>query len=260
MASVLGLGDRVATRRNDPDLQVANRQTWTITGIGDDGSLPPARPRTDGTERSRPTTPARFVELAYATTVHGAQGDTVARAHVAIGDTTGAAAAYVAMTRGRETNIAHLVAEDLDEARRQWVETFGRDRADLGPAHARTRAIDDIDRYGPAVPPADPAALPRRPGRGLPEVPPTPTRGRKPRNRPLTTPVENTNGGTLLTCANPTFPTTFPRHVPRPGGTRSVTLSIHADRHEQTHPRPADDHPSRGQPKPGFGKPSSKTS
>ncbi len=35
----IGLGDRVATRRNDPDLRVANRQTWTITGIGDDGSL-----------------------------------------------------------------------------------------------------------------------------------------------------------------------------------------------------------------------------
>ena len=43
----------------------------------------------------------RFVELAYATTVHGAQGETVDRAHVAIGEHTGAAAAYVAMTRGR---------------------------------------------------------------------------------------------------------------------------------------------------------------
>ena len=43
----------------------------------------------------------RFVELAYATTVHGAQGETVDHAHLAIGDTTGAAAAYVAMTRGR---------------------------------------------------------------------------------------------------------------------------------------------------------------
>ena len=32
----VGLGDRVATRRNDPDLGVANRQTWTVTGIGED--------------------------------------------------------------------------------------------------------------------------------------------------------------------------------------------------------------------------------
>ena len=74
----------------------------------------------------------RFVELAYATTVHGAQGETVDRAHVAISETTGAAAAYVAMTRGRDANTAHLVADTVDEARRQWVETFARDRADLG--------------------------------------------------------------------------------------------------------------------------------
>ena len=53
------------------------------------------------------------------------------------------------MTRGRERNTAHLVAETVDDARQQWVEVFGRDRADLGPAHARRQAIDAIDRYGP---------------------------------------------------------------------------------------------------------------
>ena len=35
----IGIGDRVATRRNDGDLGVANRDTWTVAGIGDDGSL-----------------------------------------------------------------------------------------------------------------------------------------------------------------------------------------------------------------------------
>jgi ATP-dependent exoDNAse (exonuclease V) alpha subunit len=145
----LGIGDRVATRRNDPDLQVANRQTWTITDVGDDGSL---ILRGRGRDRLVPAEyAARFVELAYATTVHGAQGGTVDRAHVALGDTTGAAAAYVAMTRGRENNTAHLIAESLDEARQQWVAVFGRDRADLGPALARRQAIEAIDRYGPAA-------------------------------------------------------------------------------------------------------------
>lgn len=33
------LGDRVATRHNDADLDVASRQTWTAAGIGEDGSL-----------------------------------------------------------------------------------------------------------------------------------------------------------------------------------------------------------------------------
>ena len=142
----IGLGDRVATRRNDPDLGVANRQTWTVTGLGEDGSL---TFRGRGRDRVLPAEYAnRFVELAYATTVHGAQGETVDRAHVAIGDTTGAAAAYVAMTRGRDGNTAHLVAESVEEARRQWVEVFARDRADLGPAHAKRQAIEAIDRYG----------------------------------------------------------------------------------------------------------------
>ena len=37
----------------------------------------------------------------------------------------------------------------VEDARKQWVAAFGRDRADLGPAHARRQAIDSIDRYGP---------------------------------------------------------------------------------------------------------------
>jgi hypothetical protein len=155
----IGLGDRVATRRNDPDLGVANRQTWTVAGIGEDGSL---IVHGRGRDRELPAEYAtRFVELAYATTVHGAQGETVDRAQVAIGDTTSAAAAYVAMTRGRDGNVAHLVAETVEDARQQWIAVFSRDRADLGPAHARGQAIDAIDRYGPQ---------PRR--RPTPEPPP----------------------------------------------------------------------------------------
>jgi conjugative relaxase-like TrwC/TraI family protein len=143
----IGVGDRVATRRNDPDLQVTNRQTWTVTRIGKDGSLVL---HGRGRDREVPADYAtRFVELAYATTVHGAQGSTVTNAHVAIGEHTGAASAYVAMTRGRQANVAHLVAESVDEARNQWIEIFGRDRADLGPAVARRQARDAIDRYGP---------------------------------------------------------------------------------------------------------------
>jgi exodeoxyribonuclease V alpha subunit len=154
----IGLGDRVATRRNDRDLGVANRDTWTVAGIGDDGSL-----LVTGRvgERHLPADYVRdHVELAYATTVHGAQGNTVDYAHFALGDTTGAAAAYVAMTRGRHTNTAHLVAEDLDTARRHWVEVFSRDRADLGPARAAEIAAEDIERYGPRAPA-------RAPGRSI---------------------------------------------------------------------------------------------
>ena len=155
----LGVGDRVATRRNDRDLDVANRDQWTITATHDNGDLVVTGRRG---ARTLPADYARgHVELAYATTTHGAQGETVNRAHFVLGETTGAASAYVAMTRGRRTNIAHLVADTTDEARAQWVETFSRDRADLRPTHARHHAAEAIDTYGPQAPnPSQPAPSP----------------------------------------------------------------------------------------------------
>ena len=147
----LGVGDRVATRRNDRDLGVTNRDTWTITAIGADGvegSLT-LRGRRATDLRTVPAGYARaHVELAYATTVYGAQGETTGTGHLMLGEHTSAASAYVAMTRGRDNNIAHLVAEDTEDARRQWEEVFGRDRADLGPAAAAEHAAEDIERYG----------------------------------------------------------------------------------------------------------------
>ena len=151
----LGVGDRVATRRNDRDLGVTNRETWTITAIGADGdhrSLT-LRGRRATDLRTVPAGYAReHVELAYATTVYGAQGETTSTGHFMLGEHTSAASAYVAMTRGRDNNVAHLVAENLEDARRQWADVFGRDRADLGPAAAAEQAAEDIERYGTQPP------------------------------------------------------------------------------------------------------------
>ena len=179
----IGLGDRVATRRNDRDLAVANRDTWTVARVGEDGSL-----LVTG-RAGRRTLPADYVrehvELAFTTTAYGAQGETVDSAHLALGETSGAASAYVGMTRGRHRNVGHLVAESVDDARSQWVDIFNRDRADLGPNHAAERAADDIDRYGPNAPALatglQAAALqgaalrdgPRRPPEPIPAPPPT---------------------------------------------------------------------------------------
>ncbi|MFC7358884.1 ATP-dependent DNA helicase [Nocardioides astragali] len=180
----IGLGDRVATRRNDRDLAVANRDTWTVAGIGEDGNLlvtGRAGPRALPAEYVR-----EHVELAFTTTAYGAQGETVGTAHFALGETTGAASAYVAMTRGRHHNTAHLVADTIDDARSQWVEVFSRDRADLGPSHAAQRAADDIDRHGPSAPPPptamqaaalrDGARRPPHP-QSIPTSPPTTSHG-----------------------------------------------------------------------------------
>ena len=147
---LISIGDRVTTRLNRRDLGVANRDIWTVTLVAADGRL-----RLNG-RTGTVKLPAEYVrdhvELAYATTVYGAQGETVDSVHVAIDPTTGAAAAYVAMTRGRYRNIAHLVADDVEDARRQWIEVFSRDRADLGPGRAAERAAADLDAYGPQRP------------------------------------------------------------------------------------------------------------
>jgi len=149
----IGVGDRVATRRNASELGVANRDVWTVTAINHDGALQLA-----GKTGSREV-PAGYashdVELAYASTVYGAQGSTTRSAHLALGEHTGAASAYVAMTRGRESNTVHLVAEDLDDARQQWVLTFARNRADLGPAHAAKFAAEEAIKYEPYVAPRE---------------------------------------------------------------------------------------------------------
>ncbi|MBC7593204.1 MAG: hypothetical protein H7288_04590, partial [Kineosporiaceae bacterium] len=57
------------------------------------------------------------------------------------------------MTRGRENNTAHLVADDLNDARHQWILTFARNRADLGPAHAARLAAEEAAKYEPYVSP-----------------------------------------------------------------------------------------------------------
>jgi len=145
----IGVGDTVATRRNDRDAGVANRELWTVVSC-DRGAL---TVRSDaGLRVLPPDYVRRNVELAYATTAYGAQGATVTASHVLVGEHSGAASAYVGMTRGRTRNVAHLVAESVEDARKQWCDVFGRDRADLGPAHARQAAVEAIERYGPTAP------------------------------------------------------------------------------------------------------------
>jgi ATP-dependent exoDNAse (exonuclease V) alpha subunit len=180
----IGAGDRIATRRNDRDLEVANRDTWTVTSVGRRGGLLVTAGTATGDVSRDDVTPAgarlrvlpadyvtQHVELAYASTAYGVQGDTVPAAHVVIGDQTGAASAYVGMTRGQLSNTAHLVAADVAEARAQWIAVFGRDRADLGPGHAaelaaREAARDRQDRSRDRT-----AAAPPRPVAPVPSVP-----------------------------------------------------------------------------------------
>ncbi|HPG13501.1 MAG TPA: MobF family relaxase [Microthrixaceae bacterium] len=107
-------GDRIATRRNDPRLRtdggerVRNRHTWTVQAVHAGGAIV----ATDD-QRGTVTLPADYVnahvELGWAVTGYGNQGDTVDIGIAVLEPTSSRNHAYVAMTRGREANHALIL-------------------------------------------------------------------------------------------------------------------------------------------------------
>jgi conjugative relaxase-like TrwC/TraI family protein len=151
----LGRGDRVQTRSNERDLGVMNRECWEVTNV-----------RTDGTVRLQNEQDRRFTEVDaeycranvqhnYAGTVHSVQGVTVDRAAMLLTGGGDGAGAYVGMTRGRFSNVAHIVAPSLADAREIWVETAGRDNQDAGLAQAAQSATVEASAYALDRPYAD---------------------------------------------------------------------------------------------------------
>jgi conjugative relaxase-like TrwC/TraI family protein len=108
------VGDQIATRRNDRRLwthighQVRNRHLWTVTDTHADGSLTVAHPDR-GTVDLPADYVARHVELGWAVTGYGIQGDTVDVGIAVLEPSTTRNHAYVAMTRGRQANHALVV-------------------------------------------------------------------------------------------------------------------------------------------------------
>jgi exodeoxyribonuclease V alpha subunit len=147
----IGVGDQVMTRQNQPDLGVANRMTWTVTGITDHSEVQ----LYNETRRQHTTVDPDYVRhhlhLAYAATVHGIQGDTADHGDLVLSDATDAAAVYVGLTRGRHTNTVHIIAGHLDQAREQWVQAAGRNRGDLGLDQARAAAAAEARDYAPTT-------------------------------------------------------------------------------------------------------------
>lgn len=139
----IAAGVRVATRENDRELGVANRQTWTVQNVNADGRITVV-----GESGHYRTLDAEYVaenmQLAYAVTGHGAQGMTVDTAHTLLSDELTAAGAYVGLTRGRHGNVLHVVGYDLADAQTQFVDALNRSDADLGLEAAREQAHRDI--------------------------------------------------------------------------------------------------------------------
>jgi conjugative relaxase-like TrwC/TraI family protein len=125
----LRVGDLIVSRRNDATIdvqpghpregrvdQVRNGNRWRVLAVD---------PETNRVAAERLTDHARVifdndylrehVTLGYAVTVHSAQGVTTDTAHAVIADSATRAMAYVAMSRGRETNQAYLYTRDTTE-------------------------------------------------------------------------------------------------------------------------------------------------
>lgn len=107
------MGDRVATRRNAPletdaGAAVRNRQVWTVSEVGADGSLVVADAEL-GSVRLPARYVRRYVELGWAVTGYGTQGVTTDHGIAVVEPSSTRNGIYVAMTRGRGRNVAWIL-------------------------------------------------------------------------------------------------------------------------------------------------------
>ena len=142
------VGDQIATRANNRQLKtshgdiVRNRELWTVTAIAAGGDLDARRVGSDDTVTLPASYVAEHVHLGYAATEHGNQSDTRHASLTLVTPTTTGRGLYVAMTRGRETNMAHVITSEptIDAARSVLEGVIGSDRADI-PAVVQRRQL-----------------------------------------------------------------------------------------------------------------------
>ena len=137
---VVGTGDEVITTRNDRRLVtssgawVRNGDRWQVLAHRPDGSL--LLGSLDA--RGKVALPSEYVRenvsLAYAVTVHKAQGLTTDQAVLVVDKATTAEHLYVGLTRGRQHNLACVACEPSDDGYRRLLAPSASDvlRAALG--------------------------------------------------------------------------------------------------------------------------------
>lgn len=142
-------GDIVQTRRNDRIADVENRALWTVRRITSDGlelaSL------SDSTDLRAVTADyaVDHVQLAYASTVHGIQGETTDLA--VVGPDVDAAGLYVGLTRGRLHNEAIAVTDWQRDAVEVIADTMLRGRPELTIDDSRAAARRELARAARAA-------------------------------------------------------------------------------------------------------------
>ena len=151
------VGDIVATRRNDRRLRtttgetVRNRERWTITDTNPNGEITVTRLDGHGTITLPADYVRQHVQLAYATTEHGAQGETADRSITLATTATTGRGLYVGMTRGRDENHALVVTDtpDIAEAISILEAAIAIDRADIPATTHRRLLAEAAPRSGP---------------------------------------------------------------------------------------------------------------
>lgn len=116
-------GDVVITRKNDRRLRAAgswvrNGDRWHVLDVRTDGSMLIRREgRSRGANLLLPADyVAEHVDLGYAVTSFRAQGLTTDTAHVLVDASLTRESLYVAMTRGRDANIAYVAVDKPDDS------------------------------------------------------------------------------------------------------------------------------------------------
>lgn len=137
-------GDTVMTRSNNTELGVANRESFRVVDVHQDGALIIASTVDDRHKVIDAQYVAEHVHLGYAVTDYGNQGTTVDHGSVLLEEGMSGGGAYVGATRGSEDNTLHIVAEDVDEARATFTRIMGTDRADRGLDQARAELADEL--------------------------------------------------------------------------------------------------------------------
>lgn len=138
------VGDVVQTRRNDTATSVENRALWVVSSIDEQTvTLASLASSADTTAVSHDYM-ASHVHLAYASTVHGIQGETTDAAYVGPG--VDAAGLYVGMTRGRDRNVAVTVARSEREAVEQLAASMVRGRQETTLDDATAAASQELSR------------------------------------------------------------------------------------------------------------------
>ncbi|MDR7113738.1 energy-coupling factor transporter ATP-binding protein EcfA2 [Microbacterium trichothecenolyticum] len=179
-------GDVVQTRRNDRNAGVENRAAWTIRRITPTGlelvSL-------DDSADIRTVTfeyVAQHVHLAYASTVHGIQGETTDASIVGPG--VDAAGLYVGMTRGRTHNEAVAIADTVAAARDRIADSMIRGVPEVSIDDSIRAAQTELSRAARS-PEADLSTVCNDPA---PHIGQTPTEGQR-GERPARLALEETN-------------------------------------------------------------------